>query len=198
MGNWESFEFNPHAVVGVSLHKCLENYNKENTYKQDEELALMEREFKLNNQETKTDKYDFIEKFQTGIRSIKELWLKKPNQSELEIKVTIKWTNYWLKGKIDALYTEYGLDYKFVSETSSAEKAQEKYWFQAMFYMYLIYKKTLQKLDWRILEISTEDWWVRWHQFKRDESIIQQIEDTTRKCIIKAERLRSLQLKDVL
>lgn len=77
---------------------------------------------------------------------------KRPEKAEETILVDIN-DHYRLKCKIDAIMDDGLVDYKSVTTFTKEEERHDKYWQQAMLYMYWYYKHTGEKKKIVFLEV---------------------------------------------
>ncbi len=157
-----------------------------------------------------------------ALNNFTTLELPTPLESEKEIIVELN-DKYNLKVKFDAFYWDYILDHKTVSIFTKEEEADEKYWQQMKLYQYARYKQTWEKIPATLLkadlqalvpeemkESTVNDMkdYLRTHplkercwnriEFKRDDSIIEEMESLLKRAMKKADYLQTLTLDDVL
>lgn len=200
--NWyvnkkRNFDFNPYSCMWNYLHQSIDNRAKHWIYRQEYYLSMMITEFEKNNSITKDWDEDFISKFNLGLSNFLIMNLDKPNVSEKEIKKSIN-KEYWLKIKIDWVRNDFWWDYKFVSKFTKDNDIQNKYYDQIRFYQYVLYKTTLQKMNWKVFEINTTKEWYRIIEFIWSDIIIQQTEKEIENAILKATRLQTLDYTNIL
>ena len=195
---WE-FWFNPYMKVWVYLHKSLENRAIDGVYNKELYLHEMKRDFEKENCSLIYDDIDFEKRFNNALDKFIALDYPKPNVAEKTIKYSLSdYRGYWLKIKVDWIRENWWWDYKFVSKITPKDRVKEKYWESIRFYQYVMYKTTLQKLDWKVIEIPVDEWDVNIIKFERSDDIITENEEIIRKCVIKANWLQSLPLDSVL
>jgi len=162
-------------------------------------LHEMKRDFEKENCSLIYDDIDFEKRFNNVLDKFIVLDYPKPNVAEKTIKYSLsdyRW--YWLKIKVDWIRENWWWDYKFVSKITPKDRVKEKYWESIRFYQYVMYKTTLQKLDWKVIEIPVDEWDVNIIKFERSDDIITENEEIIRKCVIKANWLQSLSLDSIL
>lgn len=192
------FSFNPHTTVGDYCHRVLEDWakGKGTKHKHHNDMLIA---FEKAGHDTVVDWVDFPMKFLIWLESFESLNYPTPVVAEQEIKKTLKnyWW-YWVKSKIDGIRSDHWADYKFVSKLTPIDDSFAKYWEQMEFYQYVVWLTILQKLNWRVIECCNEEKATRVFDFPWNDWIIEKNEDIIRKSIIKAERLKTLTIENVL
>ena len=187
---WES-EFQTYFALGVAFHSCMEARAKTGDYQLEVNAKRMKDEFVAWHALDDYDKYlvqlhDLVENAKLAVTT-------KPEESEKTILAPIN-EKYQLKCKVDAIIDKALVDYKTVTAlTPSYDDALEKYWQQAMLYMYANYIQTGEKSDISFIEILKKKQTL---PRKKDE-LIAMLTDSQRKTAEEQKR-KVEQIKNVL
>lgn len=149
LGEWDS-EWQPFFALWSARHWCMESRAKAGDYCLETHAKRMHEEFVAN---IALDDYEkYLSQLSYLVENSRIAVQKRPEKAEETILVDIN-DLYRLKCKIDAIRDDSLVDYKSVTTFTKEEEQHDKYWQQAMLYMYWYYKHTGEKKKIVFLEV---------------------------------------------